>query len=160
MLRQSTGTARGILRTLRGIGGREEGQALVEVALTLPLLLLLLMGTVEVGLLYYTRLTVRHVTLEATRFAVTGNRLVDPESGGMLTRGQSIERAVRVRASRFSVAVDSIAMDPADGGRPNEVVRVTVHYRYTFSLPLVGAAFPEPIRYFQVSTAMKNEPFR
>jgi hypothetical protein len=146
--------------TLRSFAGKEAGQSLVEFAFTLPVLLLLIMGSVEVGVMYYTRLTVRHATVEAARFAVTGNRLTDPVTGDPLSRPESIRQAVQLRADRFNVQLDSIAMDPADGGLPNEVVRISVHYTYEFSLPFVSTVFPERQRQFRVSTSMKNEPFQ
>lgn len=146
----------GLLHSFRRCEG---GQSLVEFALTLPLVLLLIMGSVEVGVMYYTRLTVRHATTEAARFAITGNVLTDPSSGEALSRPESIERAVQLRADRFNVGLDSIVMAPADGGLPGEVVRISVHYTYDFSLPFVGTLFPERQRRFRVSTSMKNEPF-
>jgi hypothetical protein len=131
------------------------GQSLVEFALLLPVMLLLFFGTVEFGRLWFTRLTVRHAVVEATRFAVTGNRLPDPDTGDPLSRVESIEQ--QLRNSAYSLDIEDIDIDPDDGGGPEDVVRVTVTYAYHYSLP--GLKNRLPTLRFDVSAAMRNEPY-
>ena len=61
------------------------GQSLVEFAIVLPLLLLVFFGIFEFGRFYFTKLTLQHAVREATRFAITGNVLADPETGDRWT---------------------------------------------------------------------------
>jgi len=49
------------------------GQSFVELALTLPVVILLLVGLVEVGFVFYTYLTILDLTREAARFASIRN---------------------------------------------------------------------------------------
>ncbi|MDX1991844.1 MAG: TadE family protein [bacterium] len=51
---------------------RNKGQTLAEFALTLPLLLLLVFGTVEFGRLFQAWVTLQNAAREATRYATTG----------------------------------------------------------------------------------------
>lgn len=134
------------------------GQALVEFAIAAPILLLLLCSVVEIGHYYYTRLSIRHVTMEAARFAATGQTLPDEDDDPM-SRAASVRALIRARAEGLHLGVEDVVLDPEAGGRPGEVVRVAVRYRYDFTLPGIGRLVNggSPL-VGEVSTAMKNEP--
>lgn len=53
----------------RGRIGRQDGQGLVEFALVLPILLLLLLGIVQFGLLFGTQLNIENASREGARLA-------------------------------------------------------------------------------------------
>ncbi len=133
-----------------------DGASLVEVALILPLLLLLFFGIFEFGRQFYVRLTVRHAVAEATRYAVTGNQLLDPETLEPIGRVESITRVLRENAGPLQIGSEHVTIDPPDGGGPEDVVTVTVTYRYEYSLPGFDRLPPSQ---FTVTTAMRNEPF-
>lgn len=135
--------------------GASRGSALVEFGLSIPILLVLLFGIVEFGRLSYARLTVRHAVVEATRFAVTGNRVSDPDSGDLLGRVASIEQTLRNRSP--NITIDNISISPADGGGPEDIVTVTVDFTYNFLLPGFKNVL-DPID-FSVSASMRNEPY-
>ncbi len=48
----------------------EKGQAVVELAITVPLLLLLLCGIMDYGWLFFNKLSVSNYCMEATRYAI------------------------------------------------------------------------------------------
>ena len=133
------------------------GSALIEMAIVTPMLLVLFGSIFEFGRLFHTRLTARHAVIEATRFAVTGNQLTDAESGDVIDRAASIRRIVTERAYALPVTPESIVIDPADGGGPEDVVRITLTYTYDYSLP--GFMDVLPAMRFSVAAAMRNEPF-
>ena len=56
---------------------RESGQSLVELAITLPLLLLLIFGMLEMGWLASTRQVMDTITREATRAGIVGTSTSD-----------------------------------------------------------------------------------
>lgn len=58
-----------------------KGQSFVELAITLPVILLLLVGLVEVGFILYAYLTVLDLTREAARFASTRDYNAGQSSG-------------------------------------------------------------------------------
>ena len=133
------------------------GSALVEMALVTPMLLILFASIFEFGRMFHTRLTARHAVIEATRFAITGNQLTDDESGDMLDRATSIRRIISESAYGLPVTPEAIDIDPADGGGPDDIVRVTLTYSYDYSVPGFMDVLPEMT--FTVATAMRNEPF-
>lgn len=144
-------------RWSRRLSRSQSGQALVEFALVLPILVGLIIGIFEFGLLMYTRLTVRHAVMEATRFAVTGQVEMDPQTGEPVPRALSIRQIILQKAIGLDVDVGSISIDPPDGGGPEEIVTVSLQYTYEYAFPGFKNVFPD--LELQIATTMRNEPF-
>ena len=132
------------------------GSGLVEFALVLPLILSLIFGIFEFGRMGLSHLAARHAVAEAARYAVTGQRFTDPETGDPIGRAESIRQVIRANVGPLAIA-DSIVLDPPDGGEPEEIVTVSVSFTYRYFLPGLEDVLP-PVD-FTVRTAMKNEPF-
>jgi hypothetical protein len=130
---------------------------LIEMALVLPMLLVVMSGVFEFGRMFHVRLTARHAVIEATRYAVTGNQLTDPDTGDPVDRATSIRRIVAERAYTLPIQPEAILIDPADGGGPEDVVRVTLQYTYEYAMPGFMDVLPD--MRFSVAAAMRNEPF-
>ena len=135
------------------------GQSLIEFAIVLPLLLLVFFGIFEFGRFYYTKLTVQHAVREATRFAITGNVLTDSTTGDPLSRANSIVRIILDNTANLNVDLAGISITPADGGGPEDIVRVRVDFQYDLTLPLIQNIVPDGHVNFSFSTAMRNEAF-
>ena len=91
------------------------------------------------------------------RPVITGNQLTDQESGDVLDRATSIRRVVAERAYTLPVSPESIDIEPADGGGPEDVVTITLTYSYDYAFP--GLMDVLPAMRFSVAAAMRNEPF-
>lgn len=143
------------LPCVRRFGPATRGSALVEFGLTIPFVLMLFFGIVEFGRLSFARLTVRHAVVEATRFAVTGSRLSDPDDGSVLSRVGSIRQ--KVHESADHITIQNISINPADGGGPEDIVTIRVDFTYDFFLPGFKDIL-DPVD-FSVSTSMRNEPY-
>ena len=104
------------------------GQATVELALVLPLILLVAMAILQVALVVRDQVAVVHAAREAARAAS-----VDPDPGAA------------VAAARRTVPDASVDVGP----RPEvgEPIAVEVRFRSTTDLPLVGPLFPDPELY-------------
>lgn len=133
------------------------GQSLVEFALLIPLVLLLFLGIFEISSYFYTRMTLRHSVMEASRFAITGAQVEDESSGEPMTRAASIAEVYRRAAPTVAVDLERLTIDPADGGQPGDIVTISATYSYDFTLPMVDQFFPDGLE-FTVKTAMRNEP--
>ncbi len=103
--------------------GRESGQATVEVALALPLLVTLILLVVQVGIVVREQVTVVYATHEAVRAASLSS---DPNAAL-----QAVERAGVLDMSKVTV-------ERGSRGGPGSSVRVTVRYRAETDVPLVG----------------------
>jgi Flp pilus assembly protein TadG len=109
-------------RARRVGGGR--GQATVELALALPLVVLLVLAIVQVGLVVRASVLVTHVAREGARAAA-----VDADPGAA--------RAAVVDAS--SLEPDRLAVAVRGRGGPGTDVTVTVSYLMVTDVPIVGA---------------------
>lgn len=126
--------------------------------MALPLALLLLAGIFEFGRHFYTRLTLRDAVAEAARFAVTGQTLIDPNTGQPMARSTSIVQVIVDRAADLNVNVAGIRLQPPNGGGPGEIVTIEATYRYGFSMAPIARFFGNGFIDFTVSTAVMNEP--
>jgi hypothetical protein len=64
---------------------------------------------------------------------------------------------VAEKAYELPVTPESIIITPADGGGPEDVVRITLNYTYDYTFP--GFIDALPSLSFSVAAAMRNEPF-
>ena len=105
--------------------GGGSGQATVEFALTLPLVVLALLAVVQTAVLVRDRVAVEHAAHAAARAASVAR---DPA-------------AARTAAHRVLPAAEVSVDDRPPVGEP---IGVDVRYRSETRLPLVGALFPDP----------------
>jgi Flp pilus assembly protein TadG len=106
-----------------GPGGRPSaarGQATVELALLIPLLVLLTLSIVQVGLLVRTRVLVTHAAREAVREAAVGG-------------SAAAVRAAAVDSGPLSADRLAVSLTERDGR-----VEVSVHYEAPTDVFLVG----------------------
>jgi Flp pilus assembly protein TadG len=106
----------------------ERGQATVELALVLPLVVLLLLAVVQVGLVARDEILVVHATREAVREAAVRASEAAARNAAEAGSGLSGPR----------LAVEIVARD-----RPGGQVRVAVHYRSPTDVPLIGPLVPD-----------------
>lgn len=101
-----------------------EGQASVELALLLPVVVLLLLTVLQVGLLARDVVLVTHASREAARAAAT-----DGDPG-----------AARAAATASSgLAPGRLTVSVAGRGEAGSRVRVVVTYRAVTTVPVIGA---------------------
>jgi len=118
----------------------ERGQALVEFALVLPLLLFLLFAMLDFGKAYNYWNDANHLTAEAARFAVV-NRKPDPANVATLQmqiRQQSDTAELRNGGASTTAAQVCVAF-PNGTSNVGDPVQVTMTFTYDF-LPVIGFA--------------------
>lgn len=106
----------------------ETGAALLEMAVTLPLFLLVLLGMCELALTHYHKVMLNHAMIRTGRWALLGNTLPGND------RPQSIKLKGVEESGRAGVPVplDSIQVCPltnlacggSDAGKPGEFIRI------------------------------------
>ena len=109
-------------------GRRERGQAVVELALTIPFVILLLLSIIQLGLVVRDDILTVHASREAARVAA-----VDPSPGA--PRHAAIA-STGLDPRRMSVSVSA-------RGAPGSTLTVTVRYSSPTEVPLVGAFLPD-----------------
>lgn len=96
----------------------QSGQATVEMALVLPLLIWLLIGLVDVARMANAYLIIQHATREAVRLGITG-------ASDSAVAQRAVATATTLEVSRLTVQVS-----PAGSRRTGSDITVTTTYRY------------------------------
>jgi len=150
-------------RQLRG----EKGATILEAAIVTPILLLLTFSIIDFASLFYVYLALENGASQATRYAVTGNQMDDPNNPGTkLSRPDSIKMAMRNATPTIALADTAFSFShlPVGGsswvagtGGPSEIDKVTITYTWNLLTPLLWPFFTNGQINLTVESAMKNE---
>jgi Flp pilus assembly protein TadG len=129
-------------RRWREYGGRDSGQALVELALALPLLLLILVGIFEFARAYSIKQTLVNAAREGARAAVVQGQLTR-DRAAVVTTVENYLSANNITADSIGIAAaapDGTARASFAAAQSGDAISVTVEDRYTFLLvgPVLG----------------------
>jgi Flp pilus assembly protein TadG len=148
------------------VKANDSGQTLVEFAISLPILLLLVLGTLDYGYLVSTRVTLQDAVRQGGRYAITGECITGSDGTCSQTRYNSILQTVenaslgRLNSSQISITCqDEGGGCPNGAGGPGDIVTITVTYPYHFMTGPIGAFFPNKLYTLKVSSAFTNEIF-
>lgn len=112
----------------------QKGQATVEFALLLPIFLLLLLGIIEMGLIFKDYIAVSHGAKEGARRAALGN--TDAEICQVVLDSLTISQPELVQ----------VVIDPTEGSRERgSQATVTVTYPHHLIVPVPFGLIPNPI---------------
>ena len=127
-------------RHRRRVGRREDlGQATVELALVLPVLVVLAMALVQVGLVARTTVLVQHAAREGARVAAVGGSI------------REVEDAVIGSSGLLLTDTDTDVERIVEG----DLVTVTVRYLARTDAPLVGPLLPDVV--LSATVSMRRE---
>ncbi len=121
-----------VVFTTRSLLDDQSGQALPEFALLLPLLVVLLFGTIDLGTAVHHWLGATHIVSEGARFAAVDRA---PYGAGTLQSqlvGQAAESLTGGDTSDVSVCVTY-----PEGNLAGKPVEVKLSFKYTF-IPFIG----------------------
>jgi Flp pilus assembly protein TadG len=122
------------MMTPRRIRRSEEGQAMVEFALVIPLLLLLIFGIIQFGILFNNYLALTDAVRAGARQAAVSRTLPDPVA---VTKTRVERSAAGLKASSMVITVDPY--DPTDGSATwAQGGDVTVKATYPYAINLFG----------------------
>jgi Flp pilus assembly protein TadG len=111
----------------------ESGQAMIEFAIVVSLLLMLLLGSMELGRVFHAHLVASHATREGVRLAAVGG------SDSM------IYEAVRDASSSLDNDLMEIRITPPESMRVRgDRVAVEIEYKLRLIIPLIDPLIPDP----------------
>lgn len=134
-------------RQKQGSGGHEgeSGQALVELAIVLPILILVLMAIVDFGRVFHGNLAVTAAAREAARQASLGRT------------DDIIVSTARSAAAPLDAALVTVSITPAFASRTMGTnIEVIVEYPLAILTPVMQQFFPSPF-YLVGKAVMKRE---
>jgi hypothetical protein len=120
---------------------KKKGQALVEIALALPILALLLLTIVDFGRILYAGVTLNMISQEAARYASFGKSKSDIET-------YVWNNSLLSNSNTITVELDP----PTEPRKSGEYVKVTLTYNINFINPLLKIEIPSFPSPFPVSS--------
>ncbi|SHE87973.1 TadE/TadG family type IV pilus assembly protein [Desulforamulus putei] len=133
---------------LKKLRKNQQGQTLVELALILPILVILLMCTIEFGRIFFTYLTVTHASREAARATVIYTGKDDA----------FIKQKVQESASWLNAGKLVVEVTPSSPASRTTGVPLTVSVKYPVDLytPVLSDIMTNPFT-VQAQTTMRIE---
>ncbi len=113
------------------------GSAAVEFALVLPLLLILLLGTVEFGNLFFQRLEISQAAMSGARAGITGSDKATAETIAKNVACASLPTAMQQQISTCGGAAGGSLIAAVDTAAAPQQLVVTISWPYQ---PIVGNA--------------------
>lgn len=155
-----------VLKRKRISNKGKRGQSLVELAISLPVMVLILLGTVDFGMAIFTYSILRDAAQEGALYGSfnPGNKVeIETRARNISPRGEEevFSSPVQLRDTKLvKVAVKAIG-DSCQGstkGKPNSV-QVTVSYSYPILMPFIGQIVgTDTIKLNGVATNMILQP--
>jgi hypothetical protein len=125
---------------------KHKGQALVEIALVLPILLLLLFGIIEFGRILNAYIMVSNASREGARYSAVGHTDVQ------------VRQLVMDKTPNLNIVQSSIIINPRNTGAERERVIVTVPCDFQLITPIVkNIISPSGTFRIESSTEMRVE---
>jgi Flp pilus assembly protein TadG len=141
----------------------EDGDTVLEFALTFLLFISLTFAVVDFGHLFFVEMEVQHAIQDAARYGSTGNHLPDPNNpGNSLSRATSIINTLKSEAPgvNFSnIQISSLNGGLGSGGGPGDMLTVSTTVNMPLFTPLIAQMFPNGQYTFNANITVKNEPF-
>ncbi|WP_242846768.1 TadE/TadG family type IV pilus assembly protein [Clostridium homopropionicum] len=108
----------------------QKGQALVEFAIVLPILLMLVMGIIQFGMMLNSYLAIENASREGARAGIVGS--TDAE----------IESLIIASSPSLNPADLTVSLTPSEANRRSgDTLTVTVTYNYKFTIPIISSLF-------------------
>jgi Flp pilus assembly protein TadG len=113
-------------------GERDRGAAAVELALVLPVLLLIVFGTIDFGRLLHARMTLTEAAREGARAVALGE-------GVDVAKARAVRAASSMTSKPLPTAAD-VQVTPCGAGADPGAATVTVQHTFHFVTPFGGLA--------------------
>lgn len=124
------------MRRWRGLFKSQQGQALVELALVLPILLMLLFGIIEFGRIYGAYMVISNLSREGARYGVVGHD--DSQIQYFI-----ISQRAWLDESKLTEGV-SISPPYAERDKGGSL-GVTIDYPVDLLMPIIADILPNPV---------------
>ncbi|OEF99517.1 hypothetical protein BHF71_08850 [Vulcanibacillus modesticaldus] len=130
---------------MKWLRGKEEGQSLVEFSLVFPILLILLLGIIEFGQIFYSYLTIQNASRDGARY------------GSVWVTDTEIETIVLQKTKSLDQTSLTVTISPAPNLRTSGgQIKVTIDYSLTIIAPIWRDILPNPFP-ISAETVMRLE---
>jgi Flp pilus assembly protein TadG len=130
---------------LKRIKVEKKGQAVVETALILPIIILILMGIIDFGLMFNNYLVINNAAREGARNAAVG-------SSDANIKNMILNMTTTLDHSKLTTTIHPAELLRKKG----EEVTVTIEYDNRLITPIISAIVPNPL-HLKAKTVMRIE---
>jgi len=131
--------------SFKGVLVRKRGQAIVETALILPIIVLILMGIIDFGLMFNNYLVINNAAREGARNAAVG------------TSDTNVKNMILNMTSTLDHTKMTTTIYPSELLRKKgEEVIITIEYDNKLITPIISAIVPNPL-HLKSKTVMRIE---
>ena len=136
---------------------REDGAVLVEFALVLPVLLLVVIGLMQFGILLNAKINETHLTSSAARYIAVNQ---NPAGGGSFVDYIKSRAGTTSLQEDATVCVEYPVGETGTSAEPGDPVRVTMAYTYDL-IPILGDSLTPQVASITVTgdATMRLETF-
>lgn len=131
------------MKRIANLMNQENGAVMVEFALISSVLILLLAGIIQFGLIFNLQLNLENIAREGARFASLPDNAND----------DSAARQFMAEIASIPLSGSDITISPA-WREPGDAVHITIQYQYR--IPVTLGVFPESIELNASSVMMQN----
>lgn len=139
-------------------------------AIIAPVFLLILLALVELGLMFFTTLTMQYAVREGARYAITGRSNLDPNTASQQRYAAIIQNIrdnslgmydrmtpqISVNGTRYGSTAYSNGMFGAAG----DIIVLQLDCSWPVTTPLLSQFFTNGTYSFAVAATMRNEAFQ
>ncbi len=139
-------------------------------AIVMPFFLLMLLALVEFGTMFFATLTMQYAVREGARYAVTGQKNLDPNTADQQRYAAVIQKIRDSSTGMYAkvtpkISVNGKAYEEADYGSgmfggAGDIVVLRLDCSWTVATPLISAFFTDGKYRFAVAATMRNEAFQ
>lgn len=123
----------------------DKGQSLVEFAIILPILMLLVMGIIEFGMMLNSYLAIQNASREGARYGIIG------------TSNGDIQNLVASTSPSLNSSYLTVDITPNDGSRKSgDTLTVKVSYEYHLTVPIISSLLGDSVT-LTAQTSMRIE---
>ncbi len=126
-----------LVKLLRRSG---RGQSLVEIALVLPILLIVLFGVLEFGRIFHSYLVVTHAAREGARYGI-----ISKDVG-------AIKQKVQDASPGITLDLNNIEVNPSSNLTTGVPLTISVEYQVDLFTPVLAGIIPNPVTISSSST--------
>jgi len=124
---------------------QQGGQSLLEFAIALPVLIILLLGVLDVGRMYFTFLAIQNAAGEGALYAAINPRCIQPSDGPeCVNPNNALYRATHESPSGLvdwsRIEIEAELPSPLIEGAP---IAIILHYKYDILTPLLSPLVPD-----------------
>ena len=122
----------------------KRGQSLVEIALILPILLIILFGILEFGRVFHSYLVITHAAREGARYGIISKDV------------DEIKQKVQDASPGITLNLSDIDVNPSTNLTAGVPLTISVEYQVDLFTPVLGDIIPNPVP-ISTSTTMRVE---